>query len=179
MNSKLTILNGLHYKSDVEISVQYQNGKQVKILTHNEALPAMSEFFAQALIGYDVKSAIPTSVMLKQLTTTSDNQNIEVPILLNPVIMTGKNYSKITSGTYEGYYQVSFNILVTNNYLNAQADASNTKNYLYMQDADGNEFAKIKLVSIDGEEVALETFLAAGKNLIVNWKLTLCNYKGE
>ena len=39
--------------------------------------------------------------------------------------------------------------------------------------------AKIRLVNADGEEVALNSFLAAGKNLIINWKLILCNYKGE
>ena len=175
----LEILSGLHYKSDVEIIVQYQNGKQTTIATHNEALPGMSEFFAQALLGYDTRSVVPTAVMLKQQTTDVHGESIEVPILLSPVILTGKNYSKVTAGTYVGYYQSSFNVLITSNYLNAQADATNTKNFLYMQNANGVEFAKIRLVNADGEEVALNSFLAAGKNLIINWKLILCNYKGE
>lgn len=177
--NNVSILNALHYKSKVEIIVHHDNGRDIKFSTHNEVLPAMSEFFAQSIIGYDTRSTIPTSVMLKQKTQDAQGAEREINILLSPSIITGKNYSKVTSGDYVGYYQLSFNILIASNALNSQANLDNTKNYLYLQNAVGSEFAKIALVNDAGEDVALSTLLGGGKNLIINWKIILCNYKGD
>ena len=166
----------LEYKGIVTLTFKSKSGKVLSSIRYNEALPLLSKIFAQALLGYEISSNIPTFLDL----CIEESPNTYSSILTSPIILTGKSYSVDN----DNFYYVSVNAIITSSFL--QAYSFNSENpyqcYLMLQDISNNNLCKLKL--IDSENVNITTsnlrnYVGSGKNLVVNWKLKLCNSNEE
>lgn len=170
MNNVTSIRSTVPYVGTVEFSLQLKNGDIVKLPTgHNHAMPEMSKFFAKAMLGYDVKSSIPVKL------TVCDSTDVD--LLTRTAPLTGRSYSKITNSDSAdlGFYEINYNALITPNMKNSVVDTANVPSKLVMMNNDNEIFATINFPGT----TALSELLTGGNNLIINWKLVLCNYSNN
>lgn len=176
MGGKMNQTN-LGYKGIVTLTFKSKSGKTLSSIQYNEALPLLSKVFAQALLGYDVTGSIPTFL---DLCTEDDNGDL-FSLLTSPIILTGKNYSVDN----DNFYYVSVNAIITSSFLQAYSPESTHQCYLILQDINNNNLCKLKLKDSEGTNITagsdgnLNNYIGNGKNLVINWKLKLCNSNEE
>lgn len=166
----------LGYKGIVTLTFRSKSGKTLSSIQYNEALPLLSKAFAQALLGYDISGSIPTFLNL----CIEDEFGSHVSLLTSPIILTGKSYSIDN----DGFYYVSVNAIITSSLIQSFNTNPNQPSqcYLTLQDISNNDLCKLKL--LDSENVSITTanlsnYVGSGKNLVINWKLKLCNSNEE
>lgn len=164
----------LSYKGTVTLTFKSKSGKVLSSVQYNEALPLLSKLFAQALLGYDISGNIPTFLDL----CIEDASNVYSSILTSPIILTGKSYSVDN----DNFYYVSVNAIITSSLLQALTFDSEYQCYLMLQDMSNNNMCKLKLMDSEHTNITtnnLNNYVGSGKNLVVNWKLKLCNSNEE
>ena len=167
----------LEYKGIVTLTFKSKSGKILSSVQHNEALPLLSKIFAQALLGYDITGNIPTFLDL----CVEDEYGGFTSLLTSPIILTGKNYSVDN----DNFYYVSVNAIITSSMLQAINIATKSQCYLTLQDISNNTLCKLKLMDSENTDITagdggnINNYIGNGKNLVVNWKLKLCNSNEE
>ncbi len=168
------VQTNLPYKGTVTLTFKSKSGKVLSSVQYNEALPLLSKLFAQALLGYDISGSIPTFLDL----CIEDVSNVYSSILTSPIILTGKSYSVDN----DNFYYVSVNAIITSSLIQAFTFDSEHQCYLMLQDISNNNLCKLKLMDSEHTNITtdnLNNYVGSGKNLVVNWKLKLCNSNEE
>lgn len=167
----------LTYKGIVTLTFKSKSGKTLSSIKYNEALPLLSKLFAQALLGYDISGNVPTFLDL----CVEDTPNNYISILTSPIILTGKSYSIDN----DNFYYVSVNAIITSSLLQSFTFSDTKQCYLMLQDISNNNLCKLKLVDSENANITfgasgtLGNYIGSGKNLVINWRLKLCNSNEE